>query len=133
MGGGGPRSPRPHERLAPEGGEAHTVRVARSTGPDPPRNGTAERKRGLWGRLRGGRAEAPTPWPAQDPVEVLRSIIAPSDGVDRSTVELLAEEQGFDLVTVTRTLERLRRDGSLRYERGPDGEEVLAWAHLDGV
>ncbi len=45
-------------------------------------------------------------------------------------VELLAEEEGVDRATVRATLERLCRDGMLRAERGPDGEEAYAWAHL---
>lgn len=48
--------------------------------------------------------------------------------MDRSTVELLAEEEGLARDLVDRTLARLCSDGSVRYERGPDGEEVFAWA-----
>ncbi len=75
----------------------------------------------LWRRVR-------LPRGTRDPVAVLRRIIEPSDGVERSVVEMLAEEEGVGRALVAATLDRLRRDGSLRAERGPDGEEVLAWA-----
>ncbi len=68
------------------------------------------------------------PRSVRDPVGVLRRIIEPSDGVDRSLVEMLAEEEGVSRTVVGVTLERLRRDGTLRAERGADGEEVLAWS-----
>lgn len=101
--------------LAVDGPRVHGSRVARN----------------WWGWLLPRRTPSPAPRP--DPVPIVRSIIAACDGVDRSTVELLAEERGVDAASVSRTLERMRRDGSLRYERGTDGEEVLAWSRLDGA
>lgn len=76
----------------------------------------------LWRRIR-------VTAPGRDPAEVLRTIIEPCDGVERSVVEMLAEEEGIDRQTVGTTLERLRRTGALRAERGADGEEVLAWSN----
>ncbi len=63
-----------------------------------------------------------------DPVATLREVIEPSDGVDRGLVETLAEERGVPLELVRSTLERLKADGTVRYGRGADGEEVLAWS-----
>ena len=81
-----------------------------------------------WRRRRAARAPAP---PAPDPVAVLRQIIEPADGVDRATVELLAEEAGVSLPTVRATLGRLSAEGRLRSETGSDGEEVYAWSPRD--
>jgi hypothetical protein len=81
----------------------------------------------LWRRRRHRADDGPGP----DPVAVLREIIEPADGADRSTVELLAEERGVPLGTVRSTLDRLIGDGTVRAERGSDGEEVLAWSILD--
>jgi hypothetical protein len=64
-----------------------------------------------------------------DPVLILRQIVEPADGADRSTVELLAEEQGVPITAVRATIDRLVSEGALRSETGPDGEEVLAWAN----
>lgn len=76
----------------------------------------------LWRRIR-------VTAPGRDPAAVLRTIIEECDGVERSVVEMLAEEEGIDRQTVGTTLERLRRTGALRAERGADGEEVLAWSN----
>ncbi len=70
---------------------------------------------------------APGP-PPPDPVAVLREVIEPSDGVDRGLVEQLAEERGVPRELARSTLERLKADGTVRFGRGDDGEEVLAWA-----
>ncbi len=72
------------------------------------------------------RRERPAAGPP--PEEVLRTILAPSDGAERVTVELLAEEQGIPLETVRSTLDRLIAAGQVRAETTPEGEEVLAWA-----
>ncbi len=80
-----------------------------------------------WYRRRRGRARTPPP-PAPEPVTVLRRIIEPADGIDRATVELLAEEAGVSLPTTRATLERLVSEGRLRSETGADGEEVYAWS-----
>jgi hypothetical protein len=82
----------------------------------------------LWRRRR--RAQ-PATTAGPDPVTVLRQIIAPADGAERTTVELLAEEQGVPLSVVRGTLDRLIADGTVRAEAGPDGEEVVAWAQPD--
>jgi len=63
-----------------------------------------------------------------DPISTLRAIIEPADGADRATVELLAEEQGVPFETVRAAIDRLVDDGTIRSERGSDGEEVLAWS-----
>ena len=81
-----------------------------------------------WRRRRAARAPAP---PAPDPVAVLRQIIEPADGIDRATVELLAEESGVSLPIVRATLGRLVAEGRLRSETGSDGEEVYAWSPRD--
>ncbi len=62
-----------------------------------------------------------------DPVVVLRDLIAPADGADRGTIELLAEEAGVPMETVTSTLDRLIADGRIRSERSDEGEESLTW------
>ncbi len=62
-----------------------------------------------------------------DPVAVLERIIAPADGADRATVELLAEEEGVPLETVRQSLDRLVREGRIRSETDPDGTEALSW------
>jgi hypothetical protein len=78
-----------------------------------------------WGWVRHRRPHASPPPP--DPVSILRGIIAPADGADRSTVELLAEEAGVPLTTVRATLDRLIADGAVRSEVDGDGSEVVAW------
>ena len=85
---------------------------------------------GWWYRRRRRAAGVPAP-PPPDPVAVLRQIIEPADGVDRATVELLAEEAGLSLPTVRATLGRLVAEGRLRSETGSDGEEVYAWSRPD--
>jgi hypothetical protein len=77
----------------------------------------------VWVRHRRPRATPRSP----DPVAVLRGIIAPADGADRSTVELLAEEAGVPLTTVRATLDHLIADGAVRSEVDEDGSEVVAW------
>jgi len=67
--------------------------------------------------------------PSPDPIAVVRGIIEPADGAERSTVELLAEEAGVPAADARATIDRLIADGSLRAETGEDGEEVLAWSH----
>lgn len=68
------------------------------------------------------------PNPRPDPVAVVRRIVEPAEGAERSTVELLAEEAGVPLETVRTTIDRLIDEGTLRAETGDDGEEVLAWS-----
>ncbi len=90
--------------------------------------GSAGPRRSRW-RAWFLRERKPVLREARDPVAVIRGIIEPCDGIDRPTLELLADEEGLGRDLVDRTLARLRTDGTLRYERGPDGEEVFAWAH----
>ncbi len=76
---------------------------------------------------------SPTPdRPGPDVVAVLKAIVAPAEGAERSTVELLAEEKGVPLAMARSTIDRLVRDGVLRSDTGPDGEEVLAWSEVEG-
>ncbi len=82
-----------------------------------------------WGLRRRRSKAGPTP-PPEDPVAVLREIIGPADGIDRGLVELLAAERGISAEQVAETLARLGRDGTIRSERGYNGEEVLAWFEL---
>ncbi len=110
-------------RMLSEAEGGYGARTVPSSDLGPPR------ARGGWLRLFSGRRARPAK--PIDPGPVLRSIIIASDGVELSTVELLAEEQGVDAAAVSATLDRWRRDGTVRYERGPDGEEVLAWSNLD--
>ncbi len=72
------------------------------------------------------------PEPPPDPVEVLRAIVEPADGADRALVELEAEEAGVPFSVVRSTLDRLIAAGTIRAERGLDGEEVLAWERRPG-
>jgi len=65
--------------------------------------------------------------PSPDAAETLRRIIAPADGADRSTVELLAEEAGVPLESARSTLDRLVREGVVRSEVDADGTEVVSW------
>ena len=78
----------------------------------------------FWWRRRSRPPAAST---AVDTVAVLRAILEPADGADRAVVELLAEEHGVPIAEVRSTLDRLIGDGTVIAERGPDGEEVLAW------
>jgi hypothetical protein len=79
----------------------------------------------LWRRWhRPARASTPLP----DPKAVLRRILEPADGAERSTVELMAEEAGVPLEVARSTIDRLVSEGVIRSESGPDGEEVLAWS-----
>jgi len=77
------------------------------------------------------RRRAPEPAPPPDARTILRGIIHPSDGVDRATVELLAEEAGVPFDAAHATLDRLIADGTVRSEVGSGGIEILAWAHLE--
>ncbi len=78
-----------------------------------------------WRRRRGRRPPVdPAP---PDPVPVIRGIVEPADGVDRGTVELLAEEEGVPIEAARAAVDRLIADGRLQAERGDDGEEILAW------
>ena len=81
-----------------------------------------------WRHRRSARTPASPP---PDPVTVLRRIVEPADGIDRTTVELLAEEAGVSLPVVRATLDRLVTEGRLRSETGSDGEEVYAWSPTD--
>ncbi len=81
-----------------------------------------------WTRWRRRARSTRAPPPEPDAVAVLRGIIEPADGVDRSTVELLAEEEGVPLARARSTLDRLVAEGTVRSETGADGEEVLAWS-----
>jgi hypothetical protein len=78
-------------------------------------------------RHRRRRAE-PTPSALPDPVAVLRRIIEPAEGAERSTVELLAEEAGVPPELARTTIDRLVAEGTLRIESDEEGEEVLAWS-----
>ncbi len=75
-----------------------------------------------------GRRSARPPAPAPDPVQVLQGILAPADGAERVTVELLAEEAGIPLDTVRSTLTGLIASGRVRSEVSSEGMEVLAWS-----
>jgi hypothetical protein len=68
------------------------------------------------------------PAPPANPEQVLEGILAPADGAERVTVELLAEEAGVPLELVRSTLDRLIGTGQVRSEVAPDGMEVLAWS-----
>lgn len=78
-------------------------------------------------RRRRVRPASPTR-PGPDPVAIVRRIVEPAEGAERSTVELLAEEAGVASAVVRETIDRLVADGTLRSEVGTDGEEVLAWS-----
>ncbi len=73
------------------------------------------------------KARRPTPVRGPDPVTALRAILEPSDGADRTLVELEAEEAGVPPAVARSTLDRLITSGAVRAERSPEGEEVLAW------
>ncbi|MFZ0891097.1 MAG: hypothetical protein WB778_08660 [Thermoplasmata archaeon] len=76
-------------------------------------------------RARRGPAAPPTP--GVDASEVLRRLVTAGDGIERGSLELLAEDAGLALSQVRATIERLERDGVLRTELGIDGEELLTW------
>lgn len=78
--------------------------------------------------LRRGRQDGPGPKPALDPVAVIRGIVEPAEGAERSSVEILAEEEGVPAAVARATIDRLIDSGTLRAETGDDGEEVLAWS-----
>lgn len=78
--------------------------------------------------LRRRRRAEPESGPVPDPVAVVRRIVEPAEGAERSTVELLAEEEGVPMAVAHATIDRLIADGTLRAETGDDGEEVLAWS-----
>ncbi len=75
---------------------------------------------GAWTRWRHRARSTERPASEADVVAVLRGIIEPADGVDRSTVELLAR--------VRSAIDRLVEERTVRSESGADGEEVLAWS-----
>jgi hypothetical protein len=67
------------------------------------------------------------PTPAVDASEVLRRLVTAGDGIERGSLELLAEDAGLSLSQVRATIDRLVQDGVLRTELGLDGEELLTW------
>lgn len=83
----------------------------------------------LWRRRSRRGAAKPV---APDPEAVLKKIIAPAEGAERFTVELLAEEAGIELAVVRSTIDRLVAQGTVRSESGADGEEVLSWSSESG-
>ncbi len=85
---------------------------------------------GTWGYLVLRRRRRTAPGPSVDAVAVLRDIIEPADGVDRSMVELLADEAGVPIEEAHATIDRLIADGTLRSQKDPDGGEILAWSVL---
>ena len=74
----------------------------------------------------------PTPAPVvPDPdlgptLELVRRLLAESDGTDRETLEYQAEQAGVDPDRLRSALERLVALGQVRTEPGPDGE-VFVW------
>jgi hypothetical protein len=85
----------------------------------------------LYWAIRRGRSSKSSP-PPPDPVAVLRGIIEPADGADRSTVELLAEEAGVSLDVARSTLDRLIATGTVLRDRDADGGEAVSWSHGGG-
>jgi len=79
----------------------------------------------LWVRRR---RPAPTA-AAVDVTSVLRAILTPADGAERTTIELLAEQEGVPLETARSTLDQLIAKGTVRSEIDGDGIEVLSWTH----
>ncbi|MFZ1023665.1 MAG: hypothetical protein WAN87_05980 [Thermoplasmata archaeon] len=73
------------------------------------------------------RGPSPPPTPAVDASEVLRRLVTAGDGIERGSLELLAEDAGLSLSQVRATIDRLALDGVLRTELGVDGEELLTW------
>lgn len=57
----------------------------------------------------------------------VRRILQSSDGLERPTLEFLAEEEGVAPASVPIAVDRWRRAGRVRGEPGPDGEELLFW------
>jgi PKD domain len=78
----------------------------------------------FWARRRRRPAVVAAP---ADPTPVLRAILSPADGAERTTVELLAEQEGVPLGTARSALDRLIAEGVVRSEIDPDGIEVLSW------
>jgi hypothetical protein len=58
---------------------------------------------------------------------VVRRILQSSEGLERPTVEFLAEEEAVGPPLVGLALDRWRRAGRLRSEPGPDGVDLLFW------
>ncbi len=83
---------------------------------------------GAWAYWRRRRNAVASPAPPVDVEAVLREVIGPADGIDRGLVEMLAEERGVSAEQLAEALARLCRDGTVRAERGLNGEEVLAWS-----
>jgi hypothetical protein len=79
----------------------------------------------LWRR----RKRPAVPSAPVDPTAVLRSILSPADGAERTTVELLAEQEGVPLEIARSTLDRLIAERAVRSEIDGDGIEVLSWTH----
>jgi hypothetical protein len=73
------------------------------------------------------RGPSPPPTPTVDASEVLRRLVTAGDGIERGSLELLAEDAGLSLSQVRATIDRLAQDGVLRTELGVDGEELLTW------
>jgi hypothetical protein len=84
---------------------------------------------GTLAAVRWRRRDPQADLPPLDPEAVLERLIAPADGADRLTIELMAEEAGVPLATAHATVDRLVADGRIRSESDPDGGEVLAWSN----
>ncbi|MCI4323009.1 MAG: hypothetical protein L3K03_03155 [Thermoplasmata archaeon] len=59
---------------------------------------------------------------------VVRRILREGEGLDASTVQLLAEEEGIDREEVTRALGQWRSAGRVRTEEDGEGSERFSWA-----
>ncbi len=62
-----------------------------------------------------------------DATEVIHRLVIAADGVERGSLELLAEDEGLSIARGRATIDRLVKDGSLRSELGVNGEELLTW------
>ncbi|MCI4326591.1 MAG: cadherin-like domain-containing protein [Thermoplasmata archaeon] len=75
------------------------------------------------------------PWPRRDPPaagtagrSVVRELLAGADdGIDRSTLELLAEERHVSTEEVARGIAAWQKAGRVRLEDDGDGREVVRW------
>ncbi|MCI4361843.1 MAG: hypothetical protein L3J77_01420 [Thermoplasmata archaeon] len=78
------------------------------------------------------RRPSPTP-PGQADRAVVRELLAEADdGMDRATLELLAEERQLSSAAVAAALTAWQRAGRVRVEEADDGREVVRWVSPSG-
>jgi len=82
----------------------------------------------LWFR-RSGRRKRSSQTPAHDPgaLGVVHRLLESSPGLERETLEMMAQEEGVSTEAVAAAIDRGTKDGRIRVEEEEDGQAFLHW------